>query len=154
MNGAYSGWSEMASTIAVTKTTTTKSKQISEWNSEIFCPRVHAACLLRLSYIFCSYLKWLYHSYPQPKHKSLLADYHMSNNLLWCRYKQLNLAFSMYAKKKRRNYDDIYMFYASGVSMTCSFTSTLWNLWIINNSEVTKSQIKLFSREEVCSWRK
>ena len=46
--------------------------------------------------IFCAYLIWLYHSYPQPKHKSLLADYHISNNLLWCRYKQLNLAFSMY----------------------------------------------------------
>ena len=42
MNGAYTGWSEMANTIAVTKTRTAKSKQITEWNSEIICTRVHA----------------------------------------------------------------------------------------------------------------
>lgn len=37
------------------------------------------SCGLATSF-FCAYLIWLYHSNPQPKHKSLLADYHMSNN--------------------------------------------------------------------------
>ena len=42
MNGAYSGWSEMDISIAVTKTRRANSKQITEWNPELICPRVHA----------------------------------------------------------------------------------------------------------------
>ena len=42
MKGAYSGWSEIANSITVTKTRRANSKQITEWNSELICSRAHA----------------------------------------------------------------------------------------------------------------